>query len=221
MFDRARLERQIGYAFSDESLLRTAFTHSSYANAHGVESNERLEYLGDAVLSLLVSERQYAESGKATEGEMTKRRQELVREAALLAAVEKMGIADGLLFSGGGANIGKKTLSSLYESVLAAVYLDGGYEAAKEFLERHPLQGKADNYKGELQEYLQKRKKPAPEYSFVKDGPDDKPAFVCTAKAEGKSRKGKGTTKRAAQQQAAKALLTLLKKEENTENGKV
>lgn len=211
MFNAEKLEKKLGYIFKDKSLLKKAFTHSSYANAHGVESNERLEYLGDAVLQLLVSERQYAKNGGESEGEMTKRRQALVREAALLAAVEEMGIAEDLLAEGGKANIGKKTLSSLYESALAAVYLDGGYEAAKAFALRHPLFGKNENYKGELQEFLQKRKKALPEYSFQKEGRDDKPSFVCKASADGETGEGAGMSKRSAEQVAAKALLDKLK----------
>ncbi|MBQ8319841.1 MAG: ribonuclease III [Clostridia bacterium] len=211
MFDEREVERKIGYVFHDKTLVKTALTHSSYTNLHGGENNERLEYLGDSVLQLIVTERQYAENGRASEGDMTKRRQELVREAALLAAVQEMGLAPHLLASGGEANVGKKTLASLYESVLAAVYLDGGYDAAKAFVDRHPLFGKSENYKGELQEFLQKDKKAPPRYEFAKDGPDDKPNFVCTAFGGGKEATGHGASKRAAEQQAAKALLAKLK----------
>lgn len=220
MFNVEVLEKKLGYQFKDKSLLKAAFTHSSYANAHGGESNERLEYLGDSVLQLLVSEAQYLQREKKSEGEMTRRRQELVREAALLSAVEKMEIAEHLLAEGGSANIGKKTLSSLYESVLAAVYLDGGYEAAKAFFHRHALQGENENYKGELQELLQKQKKFPPEYSFQKKGPDDSPSFLCLVRAEGLTGEGTGGSKRSAEQAAAKALLDKLKSAEKEKSEK-
>lgn len=214
MLDVLAIEKKLGYSFREKALLVTAFTHSSYTNLHGGESNERMEYLGDAVLSLLVSEEQYKEGDKQSEGVMTKRRQELVCEQSLLEAVEKMQITEYLLVCGGEANVGKKTLSSLYECVLAAVYLDGGYESAKAFFLRHKLNGKRDNYKGALQEYLQKRKCPPPEYLFLgKTGPDDKPTFFCEVKAQGEVGKGDGESKRAAEQQAAKALLKKLKQE--------
>ena len=90
MLDILAIEKKLGYSFREKALLVTAFTHSSYTNLHGGESNERMEYLGDAVLSLLVSEEQYKEGDKQSEGVMTKRRQELVCEQSLLAAVEKI-----------------------------------------------------------------------------------------------------------------------------------
>ncbi|MBQ8428275.1 MAG: ribonuclease III, partial [Clostridia bacterium] len=151
------LEKTIGYTFKDKTLLQTALTHSTYAHVHGVEDNERLEYLGDSVLQFIVTEKQYF-SEKRKEGELTQLRQSEVCEAALLKAVEDMRLGDWLRYEGKEQNVGKKTMSSLYESVLAAVYLDGGYDAAKAFVDRHPLFGKSENYKGELQEFLQKDK---------------------------------------------------------------
>jgi ribonuclease-3 len=177
-----------------------------------------MEYLGDAVLQLLVTEEQYGEADKPDEGKMTKRRQQLVCEQSLLAEVERMGIAEHLLACGKEDNIGAKTLSSLYESVLAAVYLDGGYEAAKKFFKAHKVSGaqkngnaKQENYKGALQEYLQGKGYPKPEYAFLeKTGADNTPTFRMKVSALGKTGEGLGASKREAQQQAAKALLEQL-----------
>ena len=215
MLDFAKIEEKIGYTFQDKALLKTAFTHSSFVNLHGGESNERMEYLGDAVLQLLVSEKQFGEAEKQSEGVMTKRRQELVCESSLLEAVEKMGVAEYLLVEGGAANIGKKTVSSLYECLLAAVYLDGGYEAAKGFFTRNGLRGRIENYKSALQEYLQKNRQALPVYSLLKkEGTDDKPVFYCQVSAWGVTAEGAGESKAAAERLAAKALLEKLKKEE-------
>ncbi|MBQ8374407.1 MAG: ribonuclease III [Clostridia bacterium] len=210
MLDVSLAEERIGYTFEDKALLVRAFTHSSYAHIHGGEDNERLEYLGDAVLELLVTEAQFFAENQS-EGEMTKSRQGLVRQDSLLKAVEAMGVAGQLLVSGGKDNIGGKTVSSLYESILAAVYIDGGMDAARAFLARHPLPKIEDNYKGLLQEFLQKQGFACPVYEVQKHGADNAPTFECTASALGKRGVGSGATKRAAEQQAAKNLLELLK----------
>ena len=209
MLNVARIEEKIGYLFQDKRLLLAAFTHSSYKNVHGGEDNERLEYLGDAILQMLVSEQQFL-AGNASEGEMTKARQALVRQASLKAAVEAMEIEDELLTCGGKDNVGDKTVASLFECVLAAIYLDGGWAAAKAFLAQHPLPLIDDNYKGRLQEFLQKRGKARPVYTFEKRGADNAPTFLCQVTAEGKTATGRGATKRAAEQAAAKALFEVL-----------
>lgn len=213
MLNIAAIEKKLGYVFCNKELLTTALTHVSYAHAYGGVDNERLEYLGDAVLELLITERQYFES-VATEGSMTKRRQGLVSKLPLKEAVLRMGVLEHLRYVGGKDNVGDKTVSSLYESLLAAVYLDGGMDAARAFLERYPLQvsqRSGGNYKGDLQEYLQKQGKPLPVYTFRKEGQDNAPTFYCEAIAEGKKGEGKGETKRSAEQQAAHRLLLTLK----------
>lgn len=208
------IENKIGYTFRNKTLLQTALTHVSYARMYGGADNERLEYLGDAVLQLLITEGQYFES-VASEGTMTKRRQGLVSKLPLKDAVERMGLAEHLLYAGGVDNVGEKTVSSLYESVLAAIYLDGGMDAARAFLAAHPLSENREtsgNYKGDLQEFLQKQGKPLPVYAFRKEGQDNAPTFECVVQADGQKGKGKGATKRAAEQAAAKSLLGKLKK---------
>lgn len=213
MLDFGKIEQKLGYVFQNKALLKTALTHVSYARVNGGLDNERLEYLGDAVLELLITERQYFES-VSSEGTMTKRRQGLVSKLPLKEAVLRMGIVDELRFVGGKDNVGDKTISSLYESLLAAVYLDGGMDAARQFLLRHPLAESAQaaqNYKGELQEFLQKQGKALPSYTFQKEGMDNAPVFYCEATAEGETGSGTGATKRFAEQVAAKELLKKLK----------
>lgn len=215
------IENKIGYVFTNKTLLETAFTHSTYGKEHGVPDNERLEYFGDSVLQFLISERQYFD-GVFSEGSMTKTRQRIVSKQPLKLAIEKMGVAKYLRFVGGKDNVGDKTVSSLYESLLAAVYLDGGMDAARAFVTRHPLgqETKTENYKGELQEYLQKQGNPVPEYFFEKQGKDNAPIFHCSVSAQGKTGSGVGATKRAAEQEAAKALLQELKNGKNTRKRK-
>ena len=215
MFNVSEIEKKIGYVFHNKALLETALTHVSYARAYGGADNERMEYLGDAVLELLITERQYFES-VSTEGAMTKSRQSLVSKLPLKEAVERMGVVEYLRYVGGKDNVGDKTISSLYESLLAAIYLDGGVEAARSFMEAHPLvqsESFSANYKGELQEFLQKKGKGLPVYTFEKAGKDNAPVFYCKAIAEGKQGEGSGATKRAAEQLAAQSLLQKLRKD--------
>lgn len=211
MFDSKAVEERIGYTFQDKSILKKAFTHKSYVNLHGGESNDRMEYLGDAILQMLVSEEQYFSDEAQGAGDMTKRRQKLVSKKPLRKAVEKMQVTEYLLFEGGEANIGEKTVSDLYECLIAAIYFDGGYEAAKSFWKRHPLlEEEVENYKGELQELL----KAEPSYSYYQTGPDHKPVFHASVAANGETGEGVGGSKRAAEQAAAKSLLDKLKKVE-------
>ena len=213
MLDVQQIEQKIGYVFSDKEFLKTAFTHVSFAKANGCADNERLEYLGDAVLELLITERQYYDS-VSTEGAMTKSRQRLVSKQPLKEAIQRMDVAQYLRFLGGKDNVGDKTVSSLYESLLAAIYLDGGMEAARAFVGRHPLvqTERSSNHKGDLQEYLQKQGKQLPVYRFQKQGPDNAPTFFCEVLADGVKGQGSGATKREAEQLAARQLLELLSK---------
>ncbi len=218
--DFTLLEQRVGYTFQDKKLLETAFIHSSYAEKYGGKSNERMEYLGDAVLELIVSDKQYAESEKP-EGEMTEERQRLVCADALIDQAERLKLKEYLCFYGKEAsNVGKKTVSSLYETLVAAIYLDGGFEAAKAFVLAHyPVAAEVEkNYKGKLQEYLQKRGKTLPVYEVKKEGADHAPVFSATLSVDGNAVEGKGKSKHQAEQQAAKNLLLALGA--ITENGK-
>lgn len=217
-FSVAEIEKKLGYTFKNKALLEEAFTHSTYAHVYNVKSNERLEYLGDTVLQLVVTEYQFKKYPAKTEGELTFLRQKLVCEDALYEAVRELDIEEHLLYAGSGSNIGKKTVSSLFETVLGALYLDGGYEAAKAFvMQRGVLKSsqRIKDAKTQLQEYLQSKRNPPPVYEEKsKSGKDNEPVFVFEAHALGKSATGIGRSKRQAQQEAAAKLLQLFKSAE-------
>jgi ribonuclease-3 len=209
------LERKIGYVFQNKNLLRVALTHSTYAEKYGMESNERMEYLGDSVLQLVVSEKQYFEEREKAEGVLTKERQRLVCLDALYKEADKLGLKKYLLFFGKwNDNIGKKTVSSLYETLVAAIYLDGGYQKAKTFVLTHYPEESAtqENYKSALQEYLQKRALPLPVYKGKKEGKAHAPVFFATVEGGGFTASGQGSSEKKAEQQAAKALIEILLK---------
>ncbi len=209
------IEKKLGYSFKDKALLLEAFTHSSYANAYGDKSNERLEYLGDSVLQLVVTEWQYAVLSTASEGVMTKERQRLVCKNALESAVDALDIERYLRVYGKRQNVGEKTTSSLFESVVGAIYLDGGYESAKKFILKRgnlSIDTRDENHKGALQEYLQGIGEPPPVYKTTKTGPDHAPTFRTEVFALGESAKGEGRTKKEAESVSAERLLWELSK---------
>ena len=211
------IEEKIKYQFQNRALLLTAFTHSMYAHQYGGEDNERMEYLGDAVLQLVVTHWQYERARTATEGALTVERQKLVCEDALYDAVMHLGLEKYLRTVGRTENVGKKTISSLFETLTAAIYLDGGYEAANTFILNHGLLQEIhelQNPKGALQEFLQQRGNPPPKYVCQKEGKDNAPTFFCEAEACGKTASGSGQSKRAAEADAAKKLLDILEEEE-------
>lgn len=214
-FDIGAIEKKIGYTFKNKALLEEAFTHSTFAHTYGVKSNERLEYLGDAVLQFIITDYQFKKYPKKTEGELTLLRQKLVCEDALFEEVDNLDVAQYLLTAGSEANVGKKTIASLFETLVAALYLDGGYEVAKTFV----LGGdtlvehfKSKDAKTQLQEFLQSIHEEPPVYEEKsRRGKDNDPIFVFEAKALGKTAKGEGKSKKQAQQEAAGKLLIILK----------
>ena len=211
-FDAAAVERKIGYSFRDKRLLETCFTHSSYANAHGGESNERLEFLGDALLGAIVAESLYRAGGR-TEGEMTSLRIRLVSAKPLESAVRAAGL-DSFLRVYGSRTAGEKAVSSLFEALVAAIYLDGGVDAARAFV-NHTLPSYADaepNYKGDLQEYLQSLGLPRAVYAVLsQSGEAHAPRFTVRAEGGGRSAVGEGGSVREAEKRAARILLEQLK----------
>ena len=217
-FSYAEIENKIGYVFQDKTLLKTAFVHSTYGNARGVQDNELMEYLGDSVLQLVITEWQYKERLGAEEGVLTKERQRLVCEEALDEAVRRLGLEKYLLKVGSFANIGRKTISSLFEALVAAIYLDGGYEKAKTFILGQGLENEVTemkNPKGLLQEYLQQNGEALPVYESQKKGKDNAPTFYCKVTAMGKQATGDGKSKREAEQDAAAKLFLLLTEQES------
>lgn len=209
-FPTEEIEKKLGYVFKDKGLLTQAFVHSSYGRVKKIPDNERMEYLGDSVLQLIVTEWQYFRDDSG-EGKMTKDRQRLVCEETLLAEVEELGLQKHLLYLGKKlTNVGAKAFSSLFETVVAAIYLDGGYAPAKEFVLERMSDRDDTNYKGELQEYLQSRGDTFPTYTLEKEGKDNAPVYTARVSAGGFTAQGTGKTKKSAEQLAAKNLLAKL-----------
>ena len=219
-----RFQKKIGVEFKDISLLNLALTHSSYAREFEprLQDNERLEFLGDAVLELAASTYLYDYFKDYSEGELSKTRASIVCQASLSTIAKKLRLGKYLLLSHGEeANGGRDKVSTLedaFEAVIGAIYLDQGWFTAFDFVYRYlvPISDKmihanqTANYKSELQEYIQGTTgKCDIEYIQISaEGPDHMRSFECAVKIEGKIfGKGKGTSKKAAEQKAAKAAL--------------
>ncbi|MGE4169522.1 MAG: ribonuclease III [Candidatus Margulisiibacteriota bacterium] len=222
----AAVEHRLGIRFKTRALLATALTHSSYARQHKqpIEDNERLEFFGDAVVKLVVSEFLFKRFPQSNEGELTKKRAGMVSDKSLASLAEGLGLGRWMVFSHGEKQSGgsQKTsnLANGFEAVLGAYYLDSGLEAARAFFE--PLletlltaEISADP-KSELQEFQQRKHKALPRYTVVKtEGPDHQKTFHVALKLSmGKdslSFEGQGATKKEAEQAAAKQALDHLK----------
>lgn len=199
-------EEALGYTFQDKALLKQCFTHKSFADNNHEQDNERLEFLGDAVLQLAVSESLYLRES-ADEGSMTETRKRYVSREALTGAAKKADILKFLRYAGGEDTIGGKTPSNLFEAVVAGIYLDGGMNAARAFLKRFLEEGEFCNYKSLLQEYVQERAKRPPEYVTR----ETENGYGCTVRALGKEAEGSGQSKKLAEVSAAEKLLKLFK----------
>ena len=220
------LEAAIGYRFKNISLLQNALAHSSYANERwhsSLMSNERLEFLGDSILGMLVADHLYRNFPDRPEGELTRMRADMVCERALAAVAGKIGLGEHLLLGKGeeaGGGRGRDSiLADAVESVIAASYLDGGMEAAKQFVDRFVLvnvpHAKLHNrdYKTTLQELVQQKKNQTISYVLVgESGPDHDKQFVVqlliNAKVAGV---GTGSSKKRAEQDAARAAREAMK----------
>ena len=227
MSDRLReLEERLGHVFHDESLLRTALTHSSYANenrALGAVCNERLEFLGDSVLGVTVADHLYRNYGAMPEGRMTRLRSELVCEQSLHRVAQKLQLGEYLRLGRGEEHNGGRErpsiLADAVEAVIAAMYLDGGMAAADEFIHRNLLSelGAAEpeffnDYKTSLQELIQRRSGQILAYELTGEvGPDHDKTFTVRALLNGESiGEGAGRTKKEAEQSAARNALEAL-----------
>jgi len=229
MSDFAELQIRLGHPFRDENLLRLALTHPSVAHeANAVTAhNQRLEFLGDSVLGLVLSGALYDKFSAADEGALTKSRAKLVNAGTLAAHARALGLGAHLVLSRGEENTGGRdrasALADAFEAVLGAVFLDGGFEAAREFILREfaadfgELTEAADieNPKGELQERLQADSPHAPEYEFIAaTGPDHDRVFECAVRHAGAElARGTGKSKKAAESAAALAALEKLRAE--------
>jgi len=218
----AELQDKSGLRWRDPQLLREALTHSSYSYEHpGERHNQRLEFLGDAVLEIVVSEYLYRRLPDATEGELTKIRAAVVCEPALAQVARAMGLGVCLRLGCGeelsGGRERASVLADAFEALLGAVYLDQGLETARWFalrwLEpviRNTLAGKGENdYKTRLQELLQKRSPDPLRYVIIKEeGPDHSKVFTAGVVYRGKILgRGTGRTKKEAEQHAAREAL--------------
>jgi ribonuclease III, bacterial len=222
------LENQIKYHFSEISILMHALTHSSYANEMRLEkekNNERLEFLGDAVLELVTSEAVYKEYAHLSEGDLTKLRASIVCEQTLSACARDLNIGDYILLGKGedisGGRNRDSILSDTLEAIIGAIYLDGGFTNAKEFIKCFILADVKNkelffDSKTILQEIIQNdNNKQILRYKLVSEnGPDHNKVFkVAVCIGEKEIGYGTGRTKKAAEQEAAnQAIQTLRKK---------
>lgn len=218
------LERIIGYTFKNDEYLKIALTHSSYANESrsAMPNNERQEFLGDAVLSIIVADHIFRHL-KVPEGELTKIRASLVCESALAVFAKKIRLGDFLLLGRGEEHNGGRTrpsiLADAFEALIAAIYLDGGMEAARDFVlpfvaeTANHAEGKdLHDYKTQLQEIIQKNPEEKVTYVLVgESGPDHAKSFSVEVHLNSNViGRGTGRSKKTAEQQAACEALKLM-----------
>lgn len=219
------LEPQIGYVFGDKNLIRQALSHSSYANEvkiNKTDDYERLEFLGDAVLELTVSEYLFANKPNMREGDMTKLRASLVCEPTLAAlAREQLSLGDYILLGKGEENTGGRhrdsIVSDVFEAIIGAIYLDGGFDKAKGFIRKFVLEDMDDKIefsdsKTNLQEYAQE-KGYSLEYKLIDEkGPAHDRIYTMAVCINGEIKsRAEGRTKKSAEQKAAFEVLKAVK----------
>ena len=207
------------YVFTDETLIRTALSHASYANELHWESNERLEFVGDSVLGMVVADALYRRFPGLSEGRMTRLRAELVCERSLFEVASRLGLGEHLRLGRGeevsGGRSRHSILADCVEAVIAAIYLDGGLERARSFIDEHILSklsdadGASHDYKTELQELIQQTPGRAVTYELTgESGPDHAKRFTAAVLICGQwAGAGEGRSKKEAEQMAAKAAL--------------
>ncbi|MBE7012025.1 MAG: ribonuclease III [Ruminococcaceae bacterium] len=211
-----------GYEFKDKKLLKCAFTHISYANEHNIESNQRLEFLGDSVLSFVVATKLYEIYPGYDEGKLTEMRAALVCEKSLSKKAEEMGLSEEIVFGRSESRSNGRRKASIlcdtFEALLGAIYLDGGIAEAEKWV-LSVFSGDFENvkcvdlrnYKSELQSYYQKKEKKRGliEYRLdAKTGPDHNPEFKVSVYVNGAFMgKGSGKNLKSAEQLAAKLAL--------------
>jgi ribonuclease-3 len=226
------LEEAIGYQFKNKALLKTAITHSSYANdvkKSNIQDNERLEFLGDAVLELSSSDVLFQLYEDKKEGELTRLRASIVCEPTLAQCAREIDLGSYLLLSRGEEQTGgrerESVTSDAFEALIGAIYLDGGFDCAKQFVEKfvlNDIEKKQLFYDSKtiLQEILQKNYKERVDYVLKNVyGPDHNKHFVVDAVFRGEVMgSGEGRTKKRAEQQAAYEALLKLQSETDKEN---
>ena len=221
------IEDKLGYVFKNRGLLINALTHSSYANENrgrSCESNERLEFLGDSVLGLVVADALYRRCPELPEGRMTRLRAQLVCEESLHSVASRLGLGEYIRLGRGEEHTGGRSRASILadatEALIAAMYLDGGMEVARDFIARYILSGRENGYvafgdsKTELQELVQKKSGSVLSYELLAEsGPDHDKTFTSQVSLNGRPiGSGEGRTKKEAEQAAARAALLELRK---------
>ena len=221
------LETAVGYRFKNITLLSNALAHSSYANEHwhnSLMSNERLEFLGDSILGMVVAEHLFRNFPDRPEGELTRMRADMVCEQALADVANRLNLGAYLLLGKGeeqgGGRKRNSILADAVESVIAAVFLDGGMEAARKLIETFILcnvpvnRPNNQDYKTALQELIQQKKNQVLSYALTgQSGPDhDKQFFVAVSLNGEVVGKGSGSSKKRAEQEAARIALEKLSK---------
>ncbi len=221
--DFIKLYKAIGIKFKDPGLIKQAFVHRSYLNEVKLDlpSNERLEFLGDAVLSLIVSHHLYNLRPNDSEGELTNLRAYIVKTKSLAKAAKELGLGQYLKLSRGeefgGGRTNPQLLANTYEALLGAIYLDQGMETVKKILsqtlfplfEKELTVGPPQDAKSKLQEIVQEQTKRSPHYKILRTyGPDHAKRFVVGVFVGGKEiGQGVGSSKQEAEEQAAKQAL--------------
>lgn len=222
-----KIEKEIGVTFSDIALLNTALTHSSFANEanSGETHNERMEFLGDSVLSFIVASYLYEKYKKTPEGKLTAFRSGIVCSKSLAGAAKRLGIGDALRFGHGedvhGGKNKRSNLEDAFEAILGAIYLDKGIDAARDFVLRvfkEELTKKnhlkpIDDFKSEFLEIVQSEKGHDVEFILTDEtGPPHDRDFFAAVKFDGKIiGRGEGKSKKAAEQMAAKVAIEKVK----------
>jgi len=225
--DLDTLQTRVGYAFRDGGLLRQALTHPSVAHEQGagVPHNQRLEFLGDAVLQLILTRELYTRFPDSSEGPLTKARAQMVNQRSLAEQGRRLELGAHLILGRGEETTGgrerQSTLADAYEALLGAIFLDGGFMVAQEVILRQFRDSfgeledlpALDNPKGELQELLQSQSPDSATYNLESvSGPDHDRVFECSVQYRGEELgRGKGKTKKAAESEAAIAALKKLR----------
>jgi len=218
------LRQAFGYIFKNKNLLKTAFTHTSYANDNNVDSNEKLEFLGDSILEFVVSKYLYQNYKSLKEGEMTKVRASVVCEKSLYSVADQHNFSDFLYLGKSemksAGNKKPAILADSVESLIAAIYMDSGLDEAEKFIINNlkdsiEISSKSvgmKDYKTVLQEKLQKNGNVKIEYTVIEEtGPDHDKKFIVEVKCDGiKLANGEGSTKKAAEMEAARVAMERL-----------
>jgi len=226
------LQARLGYLFRDENRLRLALTHPSVAHEQGmaVQHNQRLEFLGDSVLQLVLTSELYGKFPSMDEGPLTKARAQMVNRRTLANRGRRLGLGEHLILSRGEDSSGGRerpsALADTFEALLGAIFLDGGFDAARDFILRQfreefgelEVIPNLENPKGELQEVLQSNSTEAPQYQLESvSGPDHDRLFESAVYHRGvELGRGKGKSKKDSESQAALAALDQLRRKTRT-----